>query len=100
MKINSDFVKNSWTTSSTLVRGASHKNKDHWGTFQFLNNLNVSARVCVENRRKGLRIDSGGDCSILPYLIQTSKPDGLTMGQTVQTQIRSGGDPNAYLKTF
>ncbi len=93
-------VKNSWTTSGTLVRGASIRNKDHHKTFQFLNNLNVSARVVVENRRKGLRIDSGGDCSILPYLIQTAKPDGLTMGQTVQTTIRSGGDPNAYLKTF
>jgi len=67
----------------------------------FIRKLSAEARVVVEYTRKKLTMTESGDLVIDKGLIPTPQPDGLTLrGKTQQTFMRTGGDPNAYLKTF
>jgi hypothetical protein len=86
------------STENTLVVG-NHYSGHHALSQDFVDNLAVSARVVLEYRRKAVSISREGDISIVDNGIR--QPDsGLTMTQPQQTVLRSGGDPEAHLRSF
>ncbi len=94
-------VRNSLACPNTLVNSSQTASMATGRGFDFLNNMTVSTRVVLDYRRKGLRMDSGGDLSVLPMLIPTQQPDGRKLqGAPVQQVMMSGGEPMSDVKTF
>ena len=86
------------STENTLVVG-NHYSGHHGLSMDFVDNLAVSARVVLEYRRKAVRISKDGDVNFIQNNIP-QQDSGLTMTQPQQTVLRSGGDPEAYLRSF
>ncbi len=86
-----ELVKKINITRNTLVEG------DH--ASHFVNSLNVSARVAIEYRRKAVKISREGDLEVQHNKIRQAD-SGLELGVQQKTILRSGGDPEAFIKSF
>ncbi len=93
-----NLAKKIRSTENTLVVG-NHYSGHHALSQDFVDNLAVSARVVLEYRRKAVSINREGDINIVNNDIR-QQDSGLTMTQPQQTVLRSGGDPEAYLRSF
>ena len=86
-----ELVKKIVNTRNTLVEGDTGAD--------FVNSLNVSARCAIEYRRKAVKISREGDLEVQHNKIRQAN-SGLELGVQRKTILRSGGDPEAYIKSF
>ena len=99
-----DIAKHAANIFTTLAIGASTRAvwpHNHASGVSFLNQQVGEARVVVEYNRKELSIADTGEIKINQLSIPTEAPDGLSLrGKVAQTYLRSGGNPEGYLRTF
>ncbi len=97
-QIFKDLVKKINITKNTIVMGGDVFG-DETHSSDFVNSLNVSSRVAIEYRRKAVKISREGDLEVQHNKIRQAN-SGLELGVQRKTILRSGGDPEAYIKSF